>query len=178
MAISLYSATVPTFLQILPSISALCDKGETWCAAQGVDETELTRARLAEDMWPFAAQVRSTCQHSADAIEGVQRGETAPDFSDPPTSFAALKAKVDDAIARLKAVRPETVDGLVGKDTCFRIGERRMDFTAEDYLLSFALPNFFFHASTAYAILRSRGLDIGKRDFLGGLRLKDVRSSA
>ena len=172
MAVSLYSATVPTFLQILPSISVLCDKGAAWCEAQGVDDGELTQARLAEDMWPFAMQVRSTWLHSADSIEGVQRGETAPDFSEPPATFAELKARVDDAIARLKAVSPETVDGLVGKDTCFRIGERRMDFSAEDYLLSFALPNFFFHATTAYAILRSRGLELGKRDFLGGLRLK------
>jgi hypothetical protein len=172
MAISLYTATIPTFLQILPSMSALCDKGAVWCQAQGIDESELTQARLAEDMWPFAWQVRATWLHSADAVEGCRRGETAPDFADPPTSFAALKAKVDDAIARLNAVSPEAVDGLVGQDTCFRIGERRMDFAAEDYLLSFALPNFFFHATTAYAILRSRGLDIGKRDFLGGLRLK------
>jgi uncharacterized protein len=172
MAISLYAATVPTFLQILPSVSALCDKGEQWCKEQGVDESQLTQARLAEDMWPFTAQVRSTWLHSADAIDGVQKGETSPDFTDPPGSFAELKARVDDAIVRLEAVSPEVVDGLVGKHMCFSIGERRMNFTAEDYLLSFALPNFFFHATTAYAILRSRGLPIGKRDFLGSLRLK------
>jgi hypothetical protein len=172
MAISLYSATVPTFLQILPSVSALCDKGAEWCDEKGLDEAELVQARLAEDMWPFAMQVRSTWLHSADAIEGARKGETAPDFSEPPGTFAQLKARVDEAIGRLEAVTPEAVDGLVGRDTCFRIGERRMDFTAENYLLSFALPNFFFHATAAYAILRSRGLPLGKRDFLGGLRLK------
>jgi hypothetical protein len=172
MTLSLYAATVPTFLQILPSIGALCDKAAAWCAEHGKPESELLQARLAEDMWPFAMQVRAVWLHSADAVDGVQRGETAPDFSEPPAEFAALKAKIDDAIARLQAVTPDQINGLVGKDTCFRIGERRMDFTAEDYLLTFALPNFFFHATTAYAILRSRGLDIGKRDFLGGLRLK------
>jgi hypothetical protein len=172
MAISLYSATVPTFLQILPSVSALCDKGAQWCEEKGLDESELVQARLAEDMWPFAMQVRSTWLHSADAIEGARKGETAPDFSEPPGTFAQLKARVEEAIGRLEAVTPEAVDGLVGRDTCFRIGERRMDFTAENYLLSFALPNFFFHATAAYAILRSRGLPLGKRDFLGGLRLK------
>lgn len=172
MTLSLYAATVPTFLQILPSLGTLCDKGAAWCAEQGVPEAELVQARLAEDMWPFAMQVRAAWLHSAGAIEGVGKGETSPDFSDPPADFATLKAGVDRAVASLEATSPETVNALVGKDTCFRIGERRMDFLVEDYLLTFALPNFFFHATTAYAILRSRGLDIGKRDFLGGLKLK------
>lgn len=172
MAISLYSATVPTFLQILPTVSALCDKGAAWCRERGAEDAELTQARLADDMWPFATQVRSTWLHSADAIDGARKGEVSPDFSEPPATFAELKARVDEAIGRLEAVTPEAVDGLVGRDACFKIGERRLDFTAENYLLSFALPNFFFHATTAYAILRSRGVPIGKRDFLGGLRLK------
>jgi uncharacterized protein len=172
MAISLYSATVPTFLQILPTIAALCDKGAQWCRDQGLDEADLVQARLADDMWPFSWQVRATWLHSADAVEGARKGECAPDFSDPPDTLAALKARVEDAIGRLEAVSPAEVDGLVGRDACFRIGERRLEFTAENYLLSFALPNFFFHATTAYAILRSRGVPIGKRDFLGGLRLK------
>lgn len=172
MTLSLYAATVPTFLQILPAISTLCDKGAAWCAEHGVPESELLQARLAEDMWPLAMQLRAVALHSAIAVEGVQQGETSPDFSEPPTDFATLKALIDRGIASLQAVSPETIDALVGKDTCFRLGERRMDFLVEDYLLTFALPNFFFHATTAYAILRSRGLAIGKRDFLGGLRLK------
>lgn len=172
MAISLYAVTVPTYLQILPAVSALCDRGAEWCRDKGLDEAELVQARLAEDMWPFALQVRSTYLHSIEALEGTQRGEASPDFKDPPGTFAELKARVDDAIARLEALKPEAIDGLVGKDMCFVIGERRMNFTAENFLLSFALPNFFFHATTAYGILRSRGLPIGKRDFLGGLRLK------
>jgi uncharacterized protein len=172
MAISLYSATVPTFLQILPTVSALCDKGAQWCREQGIEEAELVQARLADDMWPFALQVRSTWMHSADAIDGARKGETSPDFSEPPGTFAGLKARVDEAIGRLEALSPAAVDGLVGRDACFNVGERRMEFTAENYLLSFALPNFFFHATTAYAILRSRGVPLGKRDFLGGLRLR------
>lgn len=172
MTLSLYTATVPTFLQILPSISALCDKGAAWCRDQGVPEAELTQARLADDMWPFASQVRSVWAHSADAIEGVQQGETGPDFTDPPQDFAGLKARIDDAAARLRKLESATIDALVGKDTTFRFGERAMHFTVEDYLLSFALPNFHFHATTAYAILRSRGLSIGKGDFLGRPKLK------
>ncbi|MFT4025557.1 MAG: DUF1993 domain-containing protein [Novosphingobium sp.] len=172
MTLSLYAATVPAFLQILPSIGALCDKGAAWCRDNGKPEADLLEARLADDMWPLARQLRAAWLHSAGAIEGVQKGETAPDFSDPPRDFATLKALIDRGVASLQAATPEAVDSLVGKDTCFRLGERRMDFLVEDYLLTFALPNFFFHATTAYAILRSRGLAIGKRDFLGGLRLK------
>lgn len=172
MTLSLYAATVPTFLQILPAISALCDKGAAWCAEKGVPEGELLQARLADDMWPLAMQLRAVALHSSIAVEGVQKGETAPDFSEPPADFATLKALIDQGIASLQATNADAINALVGKDTCFRLGERRMDFLVEDYLLTFALPNFFFHATTAYAILRSRGLDIGKRDFLGGLKLK------
>ncbi len=172
MTLSLYSATVPTFLQILPAIGGLVDKAAAWCAEGGKPERELLQARLAEDMWPFATQVRAVWLHSGGAVEGVQRGETSPDFSEPPATFAALKAGIDAAIAKLQAIRPEELDALTGQPMAFKIGDRSLDFHAEDYLLTFALPNFFFHATTAYAILRSRGLDIGKRDFLGGLRLK------
>ena len=174
MALSLYAATIPTFLQILPSVGALCDKGAAWCAENDMPEAELLQARLAEDMWPFAAQVRAVWLHSADAVAGVQKGETGPDFSDPPADFATLRRGIDRAIASLAATSANTIDALVGQDTCFRFGERRLDFLVEDYLLSFALPNFCFHATTAYAILRNRGLDIGKREFLGALRLKPM----
>jgi hypothetical protein len=172
MSLSLYAATVPTFLQILPSVGSLVDKAAVWCRHHGAKHAELLEARLAEDMWPFAMQVRAACLHSAGAVDGVQKGETRPDLSAPPATFAELRSLIDAALAQLEAVTPETVDAFVGKDTCFRFGEMRMDFAVEDYLLSFALPNFFFHATTAYAVLRARGLDIGKRDFLGGLRLK------
>lgn len=169
---SLYAATVPGFLQILPSISALCDKGADWCSQQGLPDAELTQARLADDMWPFAAQIRSTWLHSADAIDAIRVGQISPDFSEPPTEFDGLKARVDDAIRRLEAVDPDQLDRMVGQDMQFVIGERSLDFTAEDYLLTFAVPNFYFHATTAYAILRARGLPIGKRDFLGQIRTK------
>ena len=172
MAVSLYTATVPTFLQVLGAVSGLLDTAAAWCRDNGVPEGELVQARLAEDMWTFSWQVRATWAHSADAVDGVFKGEFSPDFSEPPADLAGLKAKVDDAIARLKAVDPAALDAREGHDACFKFGERRMDFTAEDYLLSFAQPNFFFHASMAYAILRNRGLPIGKRDFIGGLRLK------
>jgi uncharacterized protein len=172
MAITLYSATVPTFLQVLGSVSSLLDTAAAWCSENGLPESELIGARLADDMWPFSWQVRAAWAHSADAVDGVFQGEYTPDFSEPPQTFAGLKENVEGAIARLGTVNPAQLDALEGNDACFRFGERRMDFTAEDYLLSFAQPNFFFHATCAYAILRAKGLPLGKKDFIGGLRMK------
>lgn len=169
---SLYHATVPQFLQILQPVAGLVDKARAHCRANVLPDEALSEARLAPDMWVFAKQVLGAIQHSADAVAGVKVGETGPDLSPPPTSFDVLSERVEAAIAQLQAVKPEDLDAIAGNDTCFRFGERVMPFTVEDYMLSFALPNFFFHASMAYAILRKEGLDVGKRDFLGAPRMK------
>lgn len=172
MTVSLYEATVPQFLQVLTPVAGLIDKARAHCRTNGLPDEALSEARLAPDMWVFAKQILASVQHSADAISGVKVGETGPDLSPPPTSFDVLSERVNAAIAQLQAVKPEEIDAIAGNDTCFRFGERVMPFTVQDYLLSFALPNFFFHASMAYAILRKEGLDVGKRDFLGAVRLK------
>ena len=90
----------------------------------------------------------------------------------PPESFAALKASVAEALTALAAIQPAEIDGFVGRDMRFSFGERNIDFTAENFLLSFSQPNFYFHATTAYDILRWKGVTIGKRDFTGRLRIK------
>jgi uncharacterized protein len=172
MSISLYSATVPVYLQILQSVAGLLDKAESHCRAHGLPDTELTGARLTEDMWPLANQIRSCWQHSVDAMDGVRKGEFCLDLSDPPADFAGLKARIADAIERLGAVRPEEVDALVGKDLCFKSSRHELDFIVEDYLMTFALPSFYFHVSMAYAILRVKGVAIGKGDYLGAVRMK------
>lgn len=172
MAISLYAATVPSFLQILGAVSSLLDKAEAHCSQKGVAPEELIQARLADDMLPFGYQVKSTVVHSVGAIEGVRRGLFAPDRSPFPDSFAALRQRVSEARATLEEIEPREINGFEGRDMRFEIGAYRLDFTAEDFLLSFSQPNFYFHATTAYDILRMKGLQIGKRDFLGTLRLK------
>ncbi len=172
MTASLYQATVPSFLQVLTAVGGLIEKARAHCAEQGLPDEALTEARIAPDMWPFAKQVMTACQHSAGAVAGVQQGEIKPDLTPLPTSFAGLAAQVAEALAQLKAVTPEQIDGIGGNDTFFRFGDRRMDFTVEDYLLSFALPNFHFHAAMAYAVLRGQGLALGKRDFIGTTRHK------
>ncbi len=172
MNISLYGATIPANLQMLGMVGNLLGKAEAFCTEKRLAPEELIQARLAPDMLPFAYQVKSTAVHSLGALEGVRRGWFSPDMSDPPNTFAALKARIADTVAALEAVRPEELDGFIGRDMQFRFGERRIDFTAEDFLLSFSQPNFYFHVTTAYAILRWKGVPVGKRDFLGRLRSK------
>jgi hypothetical protein len=172
MTFALYAATVPTNLQMLGAMSALIDKAEGWCAEHGLAEAELLARRIAPDMHPLSYQVKSTAVHSIGAIEGVLTGSFSPDTSDLPNSFAPLRARIGDALVALSAIDPPTIDGLVGRDMAFVFGEHRIDYTAEDFLLSFSQPNFYFHCATTYAILRGEGLAIGKRDFLGHQRRK------
>ena len=172
MAFSLYAATVPSYRQILEAVSGLLVRAEGFCTEKGIAPQELIQARLAEDMLPFAYQVKSTAVHSLGAIEGVRKGVFSPDMTPPPETFAALKTRIAETLAALQAIDVAEVDGFVGRDMRFSFGDRHMDFTAENFLLSFSQPNFYFHATTAYDILRWKGLPIGKRDFMGKPRVK------
>ena len=167
---SLYDATVPSYRQLLGSVTALIGKAEAFCTDRGIAPPEIIGARLAEDMKPFAYQVKSARVHSIGAIEGVRAGRFGPDESTPPDSFAGLREQIAAADAALAAIEPAEIDGFVGRDMAFVFGEHVVPYRAEQFLLSFAQPNFYFHVTTAYAILRERGLAIGKRDYLGRLR--------
>lgn len=172
MTISLYDATVPSFRQTLGAMTGLLEKAEAFCSEKGLAPADLIQARLAEDMLPFAYQIKSTAVHSLGAIEGVRRGSFSPDRAAPPGSFAALRARVADTLNALEAIDRAEVAAFMGRDMSFVVGERRLEYTAENFLLSFSLPNFYFHAATAYDILRWKGLQIDKRDFLGRTRAK------
>jgi hypothetical protein len=172
MAFSLYTATIPAYQQVLGSLARLLEKAEAHCTSKAIAPAEIIQSRLAEDMLPFSYQVKAATVHSLGAIEGVRKGLFSPDMTPPPDSFPALKACVAEALAALTAVKPEEVESFVGRDMRFAFGERHIDFIAEDFLLSFSQPNFYFHATTAYGLLRSKGVQIGKLDFLGRLRIK------
>ena len=178
MAFSLYAATIPSYQQVLRAVSGLLDAAEAFCTEKGIAPEDIIKARLAENMLPFAYQVKSTAVHSLGAIEGVRRGVFSPDMTPPPESFAALQARIADTRAALEVIEPAEIDALVGRDMRFAAGERRVDFTAENFLLSFSQPNFYFHAATAYDILRWKGVRIGKRDFTGRLRTKPIAAGA
>jgi len=172
MSISLHTATIGTFLQILPSVSRLIGKAETYCAENGLPPGDIAGACLADGMWNFAKQVDQTLHHSVRAIEGVRAGLFGPDSSPAPLDFPALRQMVQDGMAFLETVEPAELDALAERDMRFEFGKYSMDFTVGNFLLSFSLPNFYFHATTVYDILRSRGLKIGKTDFLGKPRIR------
>jgi len=170
MAFTLYAATIPSYLQILGSISRLLGKAEAFCNDTGLAPDTLIQARLADDMLPFAYQVKSAAVHSLGAIEGVRSGTFSPDTSAPPATFDALHTRIADTIGALEAIDPQEIEDFIGRDMQFAFGPNHIDFVAEDFLLSFSQPNFYFHATTAYDILRVKGVDIGKRDFIGRVR--------
>jgi uncharacterized protein len=172
MAISLYEMSVPTYLQTLGAVSAFLEKGLAHCRECNVEPGQVVEHRLFEDMAPFAFQIRSVAHHSAGAMDALKSGVFNPPGKAGPLDYAGLQALVTEAKAKLEALKPEDVNALEGKDVAFQFGETKIPFTAENFVLSFSLPNFHFHATTAYDILRSRGVPVGKRDYMGRLRIK------
>jgi uncharacterized protein len=172
MPLSLYEATIPTFQQILGSVAKLLDKAEAFCAEQSLNHDVIIQAKLAEDMLPFTYQVKSCAEHSLGAIEGVRKGVFSPSMEAPPGDFASLHTRIANARAALDGLSRDEVESFIGQDMQFAMGSYKVDFTAENFLLSFSLPNFYFHATTAYDILRHKGVKIGKTDFLGAMRKK------
>jgi hypothetical protein len=172
MTFSLYAATIPTYRQILGAVAGLLVKAEAFCTDKGLAPEEVISARLATDMQPFAYQVKSTAVHSLGAIEGIRKGVFSPDTAPPPETFAGLKTRISETLTALDAISPSEIDSFIGRDMRFAFGERHLDYTAENFLLSFSQPNFYFHATTTYDILRWKGVPIGKRDFMGKTRTK------
>lgn len=171
MAMSLYDATVATFIQTLGGVEGFLSRAFDHCRDNQFDSQTIVDTRIFPDMFPFRFQVVSTVSHSIGAIEGVRKGV----FSPPPTpelDYTGLQKAVTDARAALQKVTPEEVNGFAGRDVSFQFRDRSIPFTAENFLLSFSIPNFFFHASMAYGILRQTGVPLGKRDFMGQLRIK------
>jgi hypothetical protein len=168
MSLSLHAALVPAWVQILNSVRGLADKAAAHCADHGIDPADLLQTRLIDDMLPLAYQFKSCTVHSRGAIEGAQKGAFSPDMSEPAGTFPAIIDRLDETVAWLSALDPASLDALEGKEVIFSIGDKlRRPYTAENFLLGFSQPNFYFHATTAYDILRMKGLPIGKRDYLG-----------
>jgi uncharacterized protein len=172
MAFSLYDATVANYLQILGAVGGCLEKSLRHFQEKGIDLTEIVQSRLAHDMHPLRFQIVSVAHHSRGAMEAAKTGVFTPPSAKPDLDYTALQALVTEARDELSLLRPEAVNALVGHDLTFKVGDRALPFTAEGFLMSFSLPNFFFHATTAYDILRHKGAPLGKRDFMGKLKLK------
>ena len=166
MALSFYDISVPVFLRGLGQLSHILDKGLAHAQATGTDPGTLVEARLAPDMLTLAGQV----QRASDASKlGAARlaGITAPSFEDNETRYEELQARVAKTVDFLRQVDRSQVDGFEQRPVVLKVRDTEIQFSAERYLLQFALPNFFFHVTTAYDVLRHSGVPIGKLDYLG-----------
>lgn len=177
MDFSLYDAVIPQYRQMLGALAVLLGDAEAWCAEQGIEEETVIQARLIDDMQPFAYQVKSAAVHSAGAIAGVRKGEFRPDTRKPPGTFAKLRERIAEAQAEIDQVTPEEMGSFIGKDMVFLV-RFPTPYRAEKFLLSFSQPNFYFHVTTAYALLRAKGMPIGKKSYLGRLQTRRKRDGA
>jgi hypothetical protein len=186
MTISLYDLSVPTFLQTMRAVSGFLDRAAKHCAETGADPDDFVRARLYPDMAPFHFQIEALTHHAVWGLEAVKTGVFAPPPLIGAMPFADLRTMVGEAAAALGALTPDEVNSWSGKDLDIDVfrpvdeenastsswAARRLAFTPETFLLTYSLPNFYFHTVTAYAILRTRGVPIGKGDYEGRLRTK------
>ncbi len=165
MPISMYQASVPAFQKHLGALDAILDKTVAHAAAKKIDPGVLLNGRLYPDMFNCTRQVQASCDFAKLACARLA-GVTAPVDADTETTIAELKARIARTLAFIETVKPEQMEGSEEKTLNIKVGPNEMTFSGRDYLLGFALPNFFFHCTTAYGILRHNGLEIGKRDFM------------
>lgn len=166
MSISMYSASVPLAIRILNNLSTILGKAAAHCEARKIDEAAFLNARIFPDMFPLSRQV----QIAGDMIKGgVSRlaGVEIPRFEDKEATFAELQARIAKTVDFLSTIQPEQVDGSEGKDIEITRSSGTVHYKGQAYLLEQVLPNFFFHVTTTYNLLRHGGVEIGKRDYLG-----------
>ena len=172
MAISLYDISVANYLQVLDGVAGFLDKGSAHCTQNDIDLDEVVETRLYPDMLPFRFQLVCVAHHSLGSIKGIESGASGPPGSGEELDYSGLQNLVTEARSALQQFDRDTVDAWEGKEVLFKIGSNQLPFTAENFVLSFSLPNLHFHATTAFDMLRMKGVPLGKRDYLGGLRLK------
>ena len=171
MTISLYDATVTNYLQVLKSMEVVLDKGEMFCRENGIDLASIVSTRLIKDMNPFQFQVISIVHHSLGALKGLESGEFAPPIGFGSPDYAGLRTLVSQACSQVQLFDAAKVNKWSDQTLTFKIGGTEILFTAENFVLSFSLPNLYFHATTTYDVLRMKGVPLGKRDFMGSMRV-------
>lgn len=167
MTLSMYQASVPVFVRMLNNLSAILTKAEAYATAKSIEPSVLVNARLAPDMFPLVRQIQ-IASDSAKGCAARLAGVDIPSFPDTETTFAELQERIKKTIDSIQSADAGKIDGSESRDIAVKMRTGELNFKGRDYLLNFVLPNFYFHISIAYAILRHNGLDIGKKDFLGG----------
>ena len=162
----MYQASVPRFANILKNLSAILDKAQAHAETRKIDPAALTNFRLYPDMLPMKRQVQIACDTAKGAVARLA-GVEVPKHDDTEETFAELKARIAKTIDLIQTFKPAQVDGSDEKNIHLKLGQREVEFKGMQYLLGHALPNFYFHVTTAYDILRHNGVEIGKRDYIG-----------
>jgi hypothetical protein len=170
MTISMSSASLPVYKTMLDNLNHFLDKAQAHAEARKFDPAALLQYRLAPDMLPFTRQIQLACDHAKNGVARMS-GVEAPKFEDNESTFAELKARIRKTQDYLATVPADRLDGTEDKDITFPVGrESTRTMKGEAYLKHWSLPNFFFHVTTAYIILRHNGVDLGKKDFLAGAK--------
>jgi hypothetical protein len=167
MAISMYQASAPRFAHALKSLSAILGKAQAHCEARKIDPLVLTSSRLYPDMFALARQVQIACDSAKGAVARLA-GVEIPKHEDTEKTFEELQMRIIKTLDFIATVKPAQVDGSEEKEIVLKLQGKDVPFKGVPYLLGFAWPNFYFHVTTAYAILRHNGVELGKRDFIGG----------
>ena len=166
MTISMYQASVPRFVNILGNLSNILDKAQAHADSKKIDGGTLTGYRLFPDMLPLSTQVQIACD-TAKGVVARLSGVEAPVFEDNEKTLAELKARIGKTIAFIQSVSAARIDGTEDKEIVTKRGDKETRYKGMQFLLGHAIPNFYFHVTTTYNILRHNGIEIGKRDYLG-----------
>ncbi len=162
----MYPTSVPRFASMLKNLSAILDKAQAQAQARKIDPAVFTNFRFYPDMLPMKRQVQIACDTAKGAVARLA-GAEVPKHDDTEETFAELKARIAKTIDFIQTIKPAQIDGSEEKNIHLKLGSREVDYKGMQYLLGHALPNFYFHITTAYDILRHNGVEIGKRDYLG-----------
>jgi len=166
MSLTMYQASIPSFVRMLGNLSAILDKAVARAEAKKIDPAIFVNARLAPDMYPLSRQV----QIATDIVKGCAArlgGIDVPSYADNETTFAELQARIAKTVTFLQSVSAAQIDGSEERKITLKFGSREINLLGQAYLLDFVFPNFHFHLTTTYAILRHNGVEIGKMDYLG-----------
>jgi uncharacterized protein len=167
MALGMYAASVPVYQRQLGAVSKLLEKGAAWAQAKKVDEAVLGATRLIPDMLPLTRQVQVACRFAEESTARLAGAEVPKAPENAEKTLGELRARIDAVLAYLKGFKPEQLDGSEDRPIALSIAGNEVKFTGQQYLLHFAMANFYFHCTTTHAILRQSGVEVGKRDFLG-----------
>jgi hypothetical protein len=162
----MYQASAPRFVNTLRNLSAILDKAQAHAEGKKIDQAALTNFRLYPDMFPMKRQVQIACDTAKGAVARLAAVEV-PKHEDVEETFAELKARIAKTIAFVESIKPAQLDGSEDKNIRLKLGPREVDYEGMQYLLGHALPNFYFHVTTAYDILRHNGVELAKRDYIG-----------